>query len=46
MKTRIDFEKARRIARDALNKTAAVHKIIEVCKVLEVKLPVAEVKSK
>lgn len=34
-----DFEKARRVARDALNKTASVHKIIEVCKILEVKIP-------
>jgi len=39
-----DFEKARRVARDALNKTASVHKIIEVCKVLEVKIPTVESK--
>ena len=40
-----DFEKARRVARDALNKTASVYKIIEVCKVLECKLPVKEEKK-
>ena len=45
MKTTIDFEKARRIARDALNKTSNVHKILECCKVLEVKLPMVEVKK-